>query len=216
MAFGWSQRTCMQKFALVVAIVAFVVMLICLISNIVTLAQAVNQTWYTRCSDCGEKECVKCCQTCTRKDALMFYFMRGFSMLFCALGMMAEVYVFKFFRKLFMIFKYAWGRGLLQIFVGFLTLTGNLFAPGDEDAAAIAAGFGWVAIACGVVHLFLSCLCFKEYSEVGDDMRAARDEPAAGASARVGGAAGGQNQPPPSTAGPPPQQQPGAQPKYAL
>jgi hypothetical protein len=183
----------MQKFALIVAIIAVIIMAVCLIANIVTTAQASEETWFVRCSDCerhgGEEECGEsCCTHCTRKDAFIFYTMRAYSMLFCIMAIVAEIYVLKFFRRLFVIFKYACGRGLLQIFVGFLTLTGNL-APDDPDAAEIIAGVGWLGIVCGIVHLFLSCCCFHEYKDVQEEHTQSKSDTAGGASA--GGAGGG-------------------------
>lgn len=173
--FDWKNRTCMQRFALIVAIAAMIIVLLCLISNIVTTVRAADETWFTRCTKCkrfgGDKECGdKCCSNCTWKDGFFFYTLRAFSMLFCLLAMAAEVPMLTFFRKLFHIFQFAWGRGLLQIFVGFLTLTGNL-APDNEDTANIVAGIGWIAIGLGIVHLFLSCLCFNEYSEMSEEMK---------------------------------------------
>mmetsp|Transcript_7604 Transcript_7604/g.23721 ORF Transcript_7604/g.23721 Transcript_7604/m.23721 type:complete len:225 (-) Transcript_7604:26-700(-) len=224
MAFGWSQRTGMQKFALIVAIIAVIVMAVCLVANIVTTAQAAEETWFVRCDDCerngGDEECGdKCCSKCTRKDAWLFYTMRAYSMLFCILAIVAEVYTLKFFRRLFAIFKYAWGRGLLQIFVGFLTLTGNL-APDDPDAATIIAGVGWVGIVLGIVHLFLSCCCFKEYKDVAEEREAAQGDAPSGAAAGGGGQSSQQPQSQqmsgvgPQAGGPQQQQQ--APPKYAV
>jgi hypothetical protein len=172
--FDWDKRSTMQKWALVISIISIVVTIICIISASVCTQKAVDETWFVKCTDCksrgGSKECKKtCCLNCATKDAIIFYALRGFCMLFALLSIAAEFPAFSYFRSLFGIFKYYWGRGLLQMFVGFLTLTGNA-APDDPDAAVMVAALGWIAIGYGCVQIFFSCLCFKEYSEVSKDM----------------------------------------------
>jgi hypothetical protein len=180
--FDWERRSTLQKFALVMTIFTLCVIVVCLISNIVCTQKAADESWFVRCNDCkrdsksSSSKCTKCCSKCSRKDGIIFYAMRGFSMLFCLLAIVAEFPQLTYFRMLMAVFKYYWGRGLLQIFLGFLTLTGNL-APDDSDAASAVAALGWIAIGCGVLHLFLSCLCFKEYSEVSKDREMAKASP---------------------------------------
>jgi hypothetical protein len=173
----WENRSCLQKMALIISVITIIIILICLISNIVITERAASETWFVKCSDCkgrgGDTECgERCCTKCSRTQEFLFYTLRAFSMLFCLLGIAAEFPQLKFFRKLMAVFNYFWGRGIVQILIGFLTLTGNL-SPDDEDAANVVAALGWIAVGCGFAHFLFSCLCFKEYNQVADERRAA-------------------------------------------
>lgn len=166
----WGNRSTSQKAAFIISVVVVLLAVVCLIANIVTCVKASNETWFTRCRDCkrggGEKTCGKhCCADCTVYDAAIFYTLRIFSMLFCILAACAEAPALEMLRKLFTVFDFFWGRGVLQIFVGFLTLTGNL-APKNPDDAWIVSALGWLLIICGAVHLCLACCCFQEYSQM--------------------------------------------------
>lgn len=170
---GWHDRTFMQKVLLIISICAVIAALACFAANLTTTIKASTETWFVPCSKCkgrgGDKECGNsCCQDgtpqCSTKQAAFFYILRIYSMLFAVMCVMGEVTALSWYFEYLKVFRFYWGRGLLHIFVGFMTINGNV-APDDKDAATFAEILGWIIISMGGVHIILSALCFKEYSK---------------------------------------------------
>lgn len=199
MGIDWHKRTCLQKLALIVSFFTCCVGLVCLIGNIFVAVRAKQETWFTNCNDCkykggsGTEDCDKCCAYCTWKDPFFFYVMRTYSMLFCLLVILAEFPIIKPLRSMMKVLKYYWGRGILQLFVGFLTLIGGI-APDDPDAAAFIDAVGWIMIGLAALTFLMTLLCIKDYSDLTPEEREAQGRANYGL--------------PPAQAQPPPQTQP--------
>ena len=161
---AWGDRSCIQQFVLIVSIIAVLCTLASLAANIATMVKASKEGWYSRCTKEKPRSADwKCCQDCNTKDAVFFYILRVYTSLFCIMAILAEIPGLDWYRDFFRVFSYFWGRGFLQVFVGFLTVTGNV-APDDPTAGDFAAIIGYILIAVGFLHFILACLCFKEYS----------------------------------------------------
>jgi hypothetical protein len=176
----WGNRSCLQRFALVFTGFTLAIILICLTANIVLTIEATRETWFVRCRSCtrngGDTVCgEECCNGCGWSIKFLFYLLRAITMLFCALAVVAEFPQLACFRRSLMVFKYYCGRGAMHVFVGVLTLTGNLAAD-NADAGWAFSAVGWLAVALGVMNMMLSCLCFQEYSEVQQQHKLAQLE----------------------------------------
>jgi hypothetical protein len=166
-AMSWEDRTCFQKFLLLVAIVTVLLLLTVFAANIVA---AVHRTT----SDCDglsgpQKEtCQKYgCGDCNVWDATLYYIIRVYCLVFSILGVVAEFPKFKFFREAFKIFRYFWGRGFLHVFLGILTLQShNNNSQGENLWIDI---ISCVLIGCGFFHFILSCACFKQSNKGMED-----------------------------------------------
>jgi uncharacterized membrane protein YgcG len=165
----------MQSIALFFAIVAGILISACMVANIATAVIAATDKWFVRCENCHEysntteqQKCTEnCCTECDKKDQAFFYIFRIYSVLFCLLAIVAE-FPFKAFRAAFRVLSWYWGRGLLQIWIGFLTVTGNV-SPKDADAAWWCSVAGYALMIMGGIHLVLTCICFKDKSSSRDD-----------------------------------------------
>ena len=164
-------RSGIQTCALVLAIITSLCILVCMGVNIATGVKAATDHWFVQCRNCDRYEgndvakCqANCCDSCGKKEEAFFYIYRIYSVLFSMLAILAEFPKFKFFRKSFRIFKFYWGRGFLQVFIGFITVTGNV-SPKNPDAALWAEIIGYCLMVLGLLHCFMSCLCFKDKSD---------------------------------------------------
>jgi hypothetical protein len=163
---SWGKMSCMQKTARVFMVIAILAIIACLVFNCVSIYRAATETWFTRCSDCanGNAKCGKrCCQDCTLKDEVFFYILRGYTLAFCLVAIVAE---FKTgpFEEYLLLCHFFFPRGFWQIFLGLMTVDGNVI-PGDANAAQWADIIGYFLVGVGIVHLFFGCICFGEYSQ---------------------------------------------------
>lgn len=155
---GWDDRNCFQKFLLLLKIFALLCIVAAFVMNLTTAIKAAQEKWFEapQCKNCGAKE------------AAFFYIMRIYSMVFCIIIGLAEYRGFEWFHDGIKVLRYYWGRGFLQVFVGFLTVTGDV-APDSSTTTLVASIIGYVLMGCGGLHFLLSLLCFKEYSTQGRD-----------------------------------------------
>eukprot|EP01065_Artemidia_motanka_P030043 TRINITY_DN3606_c0_g1_i1.p2 TRINITY_DN3606_c0_g1~~TRINITY_DN3606_c0_g1_i1.p2 ORF type:complete len:225 (+),score=50.52 TRINITY_DN3606_c0_g1_i1:55-675(+) len=170
---------CVHKLLVGFRVLAVLALLLCLVAHVVTLYKSKKDTWYVDCSECknpppcpgdsaqsgGDRDCVKCCCGCTLKQEIFFYILRFYSLCFIVLALLAEAELDWFSQRraagqqppFFLVLKYYWARGMLMVFVGFLTLESSV-APDDPTANDFAYGAGWTLLAIGGVYVLLSLI----------------------------------------------------------
>eukprot|EP00756_Hemistasia_phaeocysticola_P057254 Hpha_TRINITY_DN3387_c0_g2::TRINITY_DN3387_c0_g2_i1::g.172230::m.172230 len=197
MAVGCNRH--MHVFLMGVRAVAVIALLLCLIAHGYTIYKSSTDDWFTDCSECknkagacpgsrgkptGEETCVECCCDCSMRETATFYMRRSYSMCFAALALAAEAELDCLSYRtdpakppLFLILKYYWARGVLMIFVGFLTVESGE-APGgsevDGKGITFVKGAGWTLLAVGIVNIILSLACgitVKDDEEQGGQRR---------------------------------------------
>eukprot|EP01062_Namystynia_karyoxenos_P080718 TRINITY_DN8733_c0_g1_i1.p1 TRINITY_DN8733_c0_g1~~TRINITY_DN8733_c0_g1_i1.p1 ORF type:complete len:228 (+),score=98.34 TRINITY_DN8733_c0_g1_i1:77-685(+) len=169
---------CVHQFLIGLRVVAAAALLLCLAAHCVTIYKSQKDTWFVKCADCknnrvscpgdnegdADTDCVKCCCDCTLKQQAFFYILRAYSLCFIFLSMLAEAELSWFSQRTatgrpppLLALKYYWARGMLMIFIGFLTVESSV-SPDDPTANGFADGAGWTLLGIGGLYVILSCI----------------------------------------------------------
>lgn len=154
---AWSQRSDLQKLAFFASILVVIASLTCFVATIVIMKDAAEGGWFSN----------------DTRQRIFFYLMRVFALIFCLLVILAE-----FVNNIDFIHKWAKGlkffgvRGVLQVYVGLMTASGDLSPPGSSSSASVVSSIGWFLVGTGSLYLLMSCCCFHEYAE---EVRAAEN-----------------------------------------
>lgn len=166
---GWSDMSCLERAAKIVMVLAFLVIFLCFAMNVYMIYRAAADTWFTPCRECkdkdqgGKEDCVRCCTDCSKKDEVFYYIFRAYNLIFCIIGMVAELRIQKFY-EFAKICAFFFPRGFWQVFLGLMTVQSTTYDPSDALYADIV-GYGLAAV--GFCHFCLGICCYSEYSEEG-------------------------------------------------
>lgn len=130
------------KFFSVLKVVTVACIVLAAIMQIAVTVQSIESKWFAN----------------DVKGGTYFYILRVYTTFFCVLAVLAEFPSVEFFHDSFKIFRYAFGRGFLYVFVGFLTVTGNM-SKGSETIGTFSAVVGYILCCIGLVNCVTGCLC---------------------------------------------------------
>eukprot|EP01062_Namystynia_karyoxenos_P070196 TRINITY_DN65587_c0_g1_i1.p1 TRINITY_DN65587_c0_g1~~TRINITY_DN65587_c0_g1_i1.p1 ORF type:complete len:342 (+),score=108.60 TRINITY_DN65587_c0_g1_i1:87-1112(+) len=165
-------ESCLPGVLIALKLLAVIGVIMCAAANIMAMDDAVQNTWFVPCEDCrqygGDRDCKKCCaNNCTIKKEAFFYILRLYSLAFCILSCFSMLpskmgcLTFRWTWMYFRILKSFLGRGLLHIFIGFMTVESNPLSD-DSSSEKYTEVVGYIVMALGGVHLVLACLCFAD------------------------------------------------------
>ena len=164
---GWGQMSCMQQTARVIMVIAVIAVIACIVYNCVAIWRSVDETWFVPCEDCkkngGSRDCNRCCTDCTWKDEVFYYIVRAYTLIFCIFAILAELKL-EFFDQFLKMCNFFFPRGMWQIFIGLMTVEANI-VPRNDRATMWSDIIGYCLVIVGVLHLFLGCCCWQEYSK---------------------------------------------------
>jgi hypothetical protein len=148
LSLDWANRTDLQKIAFVISAIVVIIALCAAIANIAIADEARKNNWFAN----------------DIKVRAMFYIMRVYAILFSLLVMISEFHMLELLRRNAKMLSFFWVRGMLQVFVGLLTVSGDFSPPGGTTAGQALSVIGWILVAVGAAHFVLAVSCFKEYS----------------------------------------------------